>query len=1723
MKKKLAASLCLRLLLAAFFCYVSSHGNSQTISTWPPRSGNSDWHEPSNWTDGVPTAPGDVATVLAARRIGNPIVSAPIVLGQLTLGTASSALPISVTGTSVITFDQPGDQPAVLATHPSLTQTNAIVSTPIAIAPAESLTIDVVSGSVLRLEGGVASTVGDISKVGGGALTLAGSGASWGGSLTVAGGEVTVADATALGTDAAATLIGAAGRIVLPSRSDIAEPFLLDGGILATSSSSGSVNLNGTIELLSDSVLSVDSFTVVNGAVTGSGGLTVVAGGSRSGILNGDNSYLGTTILQGGTLRIEHANGLGATSAGTIVEGGELVLLQPVLEPLTLDGGAILFATAATSTGALTLKTGQLNLPRDATFTSPIVLANDGVPPVVRGDRTRLTGGISGVGDLLVEGSLTIDQTPLKHDGAFIVNGPNSNDIITLNVANTFTGSTLVNRGQLVVNNEQALGQSTTVVEVAPSGRLVLNAPLARDLDVAGILEVGPSIDLDNAIVMRPNFSTTGVASAILGQGVFRGEIVIGDDDFADTTIGGGTFEGVLTGVARRLNLGGNHPVALNSDNAYQGITQVGSNETVEINAPLALGGTQHGTNVIAGTLNVNVPVEERLVASNRGRINLNVQQSRLPRIVESRTFNPARSHVVAINHDGSYLEDVDVAEGALEINANVAIRRATVRSAGQLSVAPGATLQVLDHEIELQNGRVEGSLAGVQTIRKTTGYNAQLGDLPGYDGDIRVEKGNLTISSIGGFGTTTGATHVLGQDASLWIAAPVNFTLQEDIFLHDARGVADLTGISAFQVGGVGGNVRLAGRLDLGEQGSAIGGGNIELTGSVTGGDLIVGKGEVTIYTPNALHTGVTDVRASLRLLAAGRVDNTERIILHERPGSDDGRLWIDNAGAGVQNNRIPDTTPIEFRGGVLQTSGNLNETVGTVRFVEGYSEIDLAFISPANAPDNRLTMARLDRNPGAVATIRDLTTAEVHVNEQPSLSHGILPWLVAYQQQTPGEFPIGFATTSSRGITRMPIDSTDIHTAAADEHVAIAGPTGALSSDATIASLFFETDHGPLDLNGFELDVQSGAIHLSNGGQVVGGTVSTGPQGNNELFFYGRGSVGANIVQRTAAPLDVTYSPTVSSYAIGVSGNNQYAGTTFVNDGEVIFRSAESLPSNTDLSISGGLAELDFGGSKLLNTIRVSEGGTLGSGFGGQNSLGFEQLHLESGQVGGATIIGNGDVDKTTDGVAVFTGSPESSFSGRVLVEDGVLAAQAFSEATYVVTGGNLGMFGGGGQIELAGGDLLFGQSLFAASDYSLDSPIHVSQASRIVGQGRDSITAELTGELTGDAELTFTGRGLDPPRQYHLLTISSDSPDYTGNVAIDTLAVRVREEQSLGTGTITVGPAGSLQLSPFQGNFENAKLDLANTVSLQGGEIRGFDSVHRPQQLTGDLFVSGHSFVSSMNVAGALHLADRSVLTTHGDGVLQFLGDIRVGGRAGLEYGLNVIGANAADLDSGVVQVLGAIVSDAEHAELDLIGNGLDDILLQASLEAIDGQTLTLLKDGEKFAVPLSSPGVAARGNGVIRNDLMLSDGAAISPGSSAGTLTVEGNVSLGAGAVYDWELSESGGDQLVVGGTLEFLATAEDPWVFRITDLGQALAFEDSEWLVATASSASGFSQAIARFEMPTLSDGFARPSADRVSLELRGSELYLILAVPEPSCLLFSLQLVVLCCVVRRYL
>jgi autotransporter-associated beta strand protein len=288
--------------------------------------------------------------------------------------------------------------------------------------------------------------------------------------------------------------------------------------------SGGTVNINGMVYPLTLSV----SNTAVNYTFTGYGSIAgpaaLVKNGPGALVINTDNSYAGGTVLNAGLIVVQNTGALG--SGPLTIGGGTLeiasgyqdarsIALTSPAATVSVDGsqtysnsvaisgsgalnkagaGMLVLAASNTYGGGTTVSDGTLQLGGAASLGSGGLVANGGTLdlasysvtiPSFSGHSGRITDFGSNGGTT----TLAVAQSSVTTFGGTIANGPTN--VLALSVTgpgtlylsgtNTYSGGTTVNGGSLVVTNNAALadGSSLTVGNASLFSAPVVPSPVA--------------------------------------------------------------------------------------------------------------------------------------------------------------------------------------------------------------------------------------------------------------------------------------------------------------------------------------------------------------------------------------------------------------------------------------------------------------------------------------------------------------------------------------------------------------------------------------------------------------------------------------------------------------------------------------------------------------------------------------------------------------------------------------------------------------------------------------------------------------------------------------------------------------------------------------------------------------------------------------------------------------------------------------------------------------------------------------------------------------------------------------------------------------------------------------------------------------------------------------------------------------------------------------------
>jgi autotransporter-associated beta strand protein len=449
---------------------------------------------------------------------------------------------------------------------------------------------------------------------------------------------------------------------------------------------SSNLNLNGHL-------LTVQGAGQVElrGVVSGSAGIVKNGSGTLRLAGTGANTFSGAVTINGGTLLVGHASALGATTAGTILNGNATLRLEPDVrvgtESLSLNttGGSSTPAAAVHADGGSNRWAG------------PIIFSTNAVIEVSLAQVLNLAGAISGSGDFVKTGTNTL----IFSGGA--------------GTANTYTGRTVILDGTLLL--------AKTIFNSSIRGPLIIGDAQGPGKDVVR-LQGGPQIDATSAVTIVTNGvldlngqnddigSLTGFAGAAvtLGSGVLTVGLDNTSTDYAGSISGTG---GLTKAGAGTLTLSANSsyvgPTIVNNGTLLILGTSSSSQHTVNAAGTLGGRGIIGPVSIAGGTLAPGTSVG-RLTSSNT-------------------TFNSASDFEVELN---GVLAGISYDQ--LKVQGSVTLGNSTLRLLLGFAPSEGDQFVIIDNDgADAVNGTFaglsNGSILTTSNLSFRVNYNGGSGN----------------------------------------------------------------------------------------------------------------------------------------------------------------------------------------------------------------------------------------------------------------------------------------------------------------------------------------------------------------------------------------------------------------------------------------------------------------------------------------------------------------------------------------------------------------------------------------------------------------------------------------------------------------------------------------------------------------------------------------------------------------------------------------------------------------------------------------------------------------------------------------------------------------------------------------------------------------------------------------------------------------------------------
>ncbi|MBE1529555.1 fibronectin-binding autotransporter adhesin [Sphingopyxis sp. OAS728] len=1505
--------------------------------------------------------------------------------------------------------------------------------------PADSLTLGGSFGGT-NLVSGIISGTGGLVSNGSGTWTLNGAN-TFTGTTTVNSGTLRAGGASAFGATA--------GLIVNGGTLD------LGGFDLPASSLSGT----GGIVALGGNTLTVRAATSQSygGSITGTGGLTKLGAGTLT--LTGSNIYAGPTQVGGGRLALDFS---AATSPSDNIISGS--------SPLILSGGSLDVLGA----------TGETN---NQTFSGLTVVAGGNTVRAISGAGGILNlnlGAITRAGGLVnfvlpTGGAITTSNADGVLGGWATINGSDyakvigggivafdASDYTTKDDAGTWANGDIISDTAGTANSP-FFGTVTGTVQL---GGLRYTAAANSGIGIGA----GNTLGIDGTIIVAP--STLGTNQTISGG-------------FLTGSSGGGTLgvqqngTGVLIINSTIVNNSGATSFAksgggtarLNAANSYTGGTTL-SGGRLEV-ASLANGGvassigasSADAANLIleSGTLAYTGGVD---VVSNRGMTLVNGGAERAIQVDTGRSVE--FSGLVTSPDDAGLTK---TGWGTLVLS-NAANDYVGVTTITQSSAAGSSTLSVNT----LSNGGVASGI-GAASSDSANLVMSNGAKLQYTGGTVTIDRGFTLAAGQGGIdvanaGTTltvggiaTGAGSFFKDGAGTLVLSGTN-TYAGDTVVN--AGVLRAGSARAFGAGGryitvnsgatldLGGfNISAAavigdGLIDLGGRTLTTGGGGGVFTGRITGtgGYTRIGGLTQTFSGCNNDYTGVTTIGGAVSIDCIANGGQASGIGASSAAGSNlvftNGSLVYTGASVATDRgftltgdgaiNVVDAGTTLEFSGaitggrhlaktgagtlllsGTNSSTGNLRVINGTVR-VGSTSALGAGGVSLDNTAGVLLDLDGYDNSvlnltgggvlggnialDGATLTITNGGSAAATFGGAISGSGGLIKTGGAFQQLTGCSSSYSGTTVINQGILSVAClddggaSSSIGSSSSAASNLVISGGTlqyvgtgGSTNRQFTLGA----SAASKLDASG------AGAIEFTHAGPLTFANANTA-----QTLTLGGTSTANNILgaQLTNNGIGVTnLTKTDAGIWILTNAGSTYTGVTTISGGVL----------GVDKLTDGGLASSIGASSKLASNLIIGNGSTL-------------------------RYTGSGDTTNRLFTLSQGVTFIESSGTGAIVFTDtGPVTLQGSNQARTIALGGtNTGNNTLAGSIGNAG----TGVTTLAKNDsgtwvltgnHSYTGSTNVNAGTLFIGGGgaTGSIASALVnnfgtlgfnrsdllaygGQIVGTGSLRQTGAGT---------TVLTGTNSYTGGTTIDAGTLQ------LGNGGTTGSIVGDIVDNGLL-VFNRSDLVNFNGLISGSGAVRQFGS--------GTTVLSGiNSYAGGTSIlGGTLQVSADANLGAATGGLAFSGGTLRTTASFASARNTNLTGGGTLLTDAGTNFALGGLISGA--GSLGKTGTG---ILTLSGNNSYAGATNvnagTLRINGDQSAatglVTVAS-GATLGGSGTIGGSVNVLNGGILAPGNSPGTLNINGDLSLTAGSVLNFEFGQAdvaGGplnDLINVGGNL-----------------------------------------------------------------------------------------------------
>lgn len=1419
------------------------------------------------------------------------------------------------------------------------------------------------------------------------------------------------------------------------------------------------------------------SLSVLN--LSGTRNLTISGGGVAR--VTGTNSSTGSLTVANGTWRIANLGQFGSPSAislgssgakGTIEKTGTSAVVMTNAATLVSGGTGSLLASGGTLTwsgelggaGSLQAQAGSgavLAISGSNSYAGSTTISGSGVTRISGGaaitDASAVTidnaatlellanetvGSLGGSGSMLLNGNLLTVGGAQSGTFSGVISGAGGISrtgvgTLTLQGANTYSGTTVVNGGEVAVSHASALGGTAGGTVVSSGATLDVSgniSVLGEALSLSGTGSAGQGAlrnssgnNVYGGLITLAANATISSTSGTLQLDVTSGQNVVGNFDL---TIDGAGDVRINDGISLGgggLAKSGAGSLWLSSSNAYTGTTSVQAG-TLRVLDNGALGSGTAGTSVVSGAaveMMGNLQVGESFVLAGSGIL----QGGALRSVSGTSTLSGAL--VLA--------GDAWIASDAGTLTLDVASGNA-VSGDATLTVGGAGNVVVLD-ALALGSGGLRKEGAGTLVLR---GSNSYTGQTVINGGVVSVENANAIGSGTAGTSTTVASGGALQLSGGLTVAgellalsgsgaagngALVNVSGTNSwtgaVTLNSAASIGADAGHLTIDVAGgnaVSGTSTLtlkgAGTIVLADSVS-LGGGNLVKDGSglvvlqgdntfanttVTSGTLQVGNngGSGSLGTGDVINNGVISFFRTGTFTQAGNISGSGSVLKRTS-----GTLTLSG------NNSFSGSTAVI--GGNLRVTSDtgLGNTTGAT-FVTDGATLELAGGIEIGA--EALTIGGGGVSGGGALRSTSGTntfggqitlTSNVRINT----TAGVLILDTASGNAVTGNFDITFGGSFD---TRV-LDPLSLGTAAIVKNgtgavwlAANNSYSGNTTVNAGVLRLLADNALGATSgstsvVSGASLEFQGG-ITVAEAISVAGAGVSSAGAIRNisgtNTISTGVTLTGASLISSDAGVLvlDVASGEAIHGtqhLRVGGAGGVEIAdaigigAASLIKEGTGTLRLSGSSSYSGDTTVSAG--QLRIANGNALGTAAgwtsVANGASLVIEGSFSTPLFLaEEIYLAGNGINSGGALRHTDGFTRTTGAISLTGNARISSDAGLLIVDVASGASVTGNYSLTVSGGGDVLFSDGVSLgassltkEGAGLLTLYGTNTFGNAVISSgvlrfgDGFVTTTTGSGSI-LNNSALLIHAAGDVTASNVISGSG-SFEKGGDGRLIVSGSNS--YDGQTLVGQGTLRIAHANALGStaGGTEVDFGSALEIS---GGITVAgeALSLDGNGVGNGGVFRnvsGSNAYRGSIALAGDARINSDSGLLRLGVAGAPAITGNHALVFGGSGNIEVVGAIVTGTSGVVKDGAGTLIFGGSNTYTG----------DTTVSNGDLVVNGSiqGDVIVQA--------------------------GGALGGSGVIGGNVTVE--GLLSPGNSPGQLTLLNDLTLQEGALLEIQIA------------------------------------------------------------------------------------------------------------------